>query len=195
MATATGFDSNICPIARNIEKAIGYAQADGLLFFAAAGNYGPIKQMAFPASLQNSVFGIFSTDARGADAGNTASYNPRPTSDYNRFAILGDNVEFLDDIGDTETMSGTSASTIIAASLAGHLLDFARQDDISTKLLRPLESFRDMSNLFQYMALSMNYRGYRCLTLEKLLRDTQHMSKQEARSRICLRIDEALSEP
>lgn len=194
MATATGFDRDDEPIDRKIEQAILSAAAENILFFAAAGNYGPLKRIRFPARMQNPVFCMFSTDAGAAIAGKSASNNPSPAINAGNFAILGENVEFPDDRGVSKKMTGTSASTYIAAGLAGHFLAFAAQDDICTNLLRAdtLKRFNGMSKLFIYLTQSSHHSGYRSITLEKLLADAQYMDNERARDHIRTKIQEAL---
>ncbi|RBA17973.1 extracellular alkaline serine protease [Fusarium proliferatum] len=107
-----------------MRRAIKGAASDGTLIFAAASNYGNIRQVTFPARMQDLIC-IYCTDGR---AKVSQSINPAAqTTKSKNFAILGEGVSVPPSI--REQLTGTSVATSIAAGLAGRLLDFSRQKD------------------------------------------------------------------
>ncbi|KAK7433008.1 hypothetical protein QQZ08_000479 [Neonectria magnoliae] len=114
---ASGFERDHA----SMRKAIKSAVSDGTLVFTAAFSYGNIRQVTFPARMQNVICGHY-TDGR---AKVSRSINPAAqTTKSKNFAILGEGVSVP-----PATLTGTSVATSIAASLAGRLLDISRQRD------------------------------------------------------------------
>jgi len=183
---ASGFENEHKGV--GIRTAIKTASLDGTLVFAAASNYGNVRQIAFPGRMKD-VFCMFSTDGR---AKISQSINPAPKKKAYNFAILGEKVA-LSPLG--PTITGTSVATSIGAGLAGRLIDFSRQKDCRGKIRRRanLRSIEGMSAVFAYLAKGGDDNGYNCIAPWRLI---QHLSDETERSRtreiICDQISMAL---
>ncbi|KAH7460575.1 hypothetical protein FOMA001_g19520 [Fusarium oxysporum f. sp. matthiolae] len=173
-----------------MRKAIKRAASDGTLVFAAASNYGNIRQVTFPARMQD-VICVYCTDGR---AKVSQSINPAAqTTKSKNFAILGEGVSVPASIG--EQVTGTSVATSIAAGLAGRLLDFSRQKDCRQRIrcIGNLASVEGISAVFSHMAKGAEDYRYNCVVPGRLL---QHLDEGEGRAmkraRICERLSNAL---
>lgn len=173
-----------------MRKAIKRATSNGTLVFAAASNYGNIRQVTFPARMQD-VMCIYCTDGR---AKVSQSINPAAqTTKSKNFAILGEGVSVPASIG--EQVTGTSVATSIAAGLAGRLLDFSRHKDCRQRIrcVGNLSSVEGISAVFSHMAKGAEDYRYNCVVPGRLL---QHLDEGDGRvmkrERICERLSNAL---
>ncbi|KAL6693875.1 peptidase S8/S53 domain-containing protein [Trichoderma pleuroticola] len=100
--------------------------AKGKLVFAAAGNQGPYRPRAWPAS-KKGVIAVHATDGSGEGT----KFNPNPESELN-LSTLGENIKmrWSDPVNPGQRknvhISGSSFSTPIAAGIAANVLEFAR---------------------------------------------------------------------
>ncbi|KAI9639965.1 hypothetical protein NHQ30_011634 [Ciborinia camelliae] len=137
-----------------------------VLFFAAAGNNGTRKEVAFPASMSQ----VFAVNSATGD-GNKSSFNPPQQINSINFSILGESVPAVTpDETEHEFMSGTSAATPIAAGLAALILEFFMQDhdNITLNWLRGYLWKHDaMQNVF-FREMSTERDGYQNLVPWKL---------------------------
>ncbi|KAJ4113967.1 hypothetical protein NW760_000858 [Fusarium oxysporum] len=186
ISIASGFERDHALMRRAIKK----AASDGTLVFAAASNYGNIRQVTFPARMQD-VICVYCTDGR---AKVSQSINPAAqTTKSKNFAILGEGVSVSPSI--REQLTGTSVATSIAAGLAGRLLDFSRQKDCrqSIRCVGNLASVEGISAVFSHMAKGAEDYRYNCVVPGRLL---QHLGEDEGRAvkraRICERLSTAL---
>ncbi|UNI19462.1 hypothetical protein JDV02_005644 [Purpureocillium takamizusanense] len=186
ISIASGFERDHTMTRRAIKK----AASDGTLVFAAASNYGNIRQVTFPARMQD-VICVFCTDGR---AKVSQSINPAAQSTKSKnFAILGEGVSVPPSI--KEQLTGTSVATSIAAGLAGRLLDFSRQKEGRKRIrcVGNLASVEGMSAVFSHMAKGAQDYRYNCVVPGRLL---QHLDECEGRAakrdKICERISVAL---
>lgn len=173
-----------------MRKAIKKVTSDGILVFAAASNYGNIRQVTFPARMQD-VICVYCTDGR---AKVSASINPAPqTTKTKNFAILGEGVMIPPST--EERVTGTSVATSIAAGLAGRILDFSRQNRRTSRIrcVDNLQSVDGMSAVFSYMAKGAEDNKYHCVVPGRLL---QHLDEDgdraNARERICEKLSTIL---
>ncbi|KAI8723796.1 Peptidase-S8 domain-containing protein [Fusarium sp. LHS14.1] len=173
-----------------MRKAIKRAASDETLVFAAASNYGNIRQVTFPARMQD-VICVYCTDGR---AKVSQSINPAAqTTKSKNFAILGEGVSVPSSV--REQVTGTSVATSIAAGLAGRLLDFSRQKDCRQRIrcVGNLASVEGISAVFSHMAKGAEDCKYNCVVPGRLL---QHLDEGEERAikraRICERLSTAL---
>ncbi|KAF9880591.1 putative extracellular alkaline serine protease protein [Colletotrichum karsti] len=145
-------------------RAIEEANAAHILIFAAASNHGNLIDIAFPARLYRAgkLFCMFSTDV---NARSLPAFNPSPLPGANSFAILGENIT----LGNSAPLSGTSFSAVIAAALAGRIIDFSRHPDTRDLIRRPghLKRVEGMASVFGKMARTDN--SYRCIAPWRLL--------------------------
>ncbi|KAM0342918.1 hypothetical protein ACHAPU_009122 [Fusarium lateritium] len=176
---ASGFEKEH----HRMRKAIKKAVSDGILVFAAASNYGNIRQVTFPARMQD-VICVYSTDGR---AKVSLSINPAPqTTKTRNFAILGEGVMIPPST--EERVTGTSVATSIAAGLAGRILDFSRQIHRTSRIrcVDNLESVDGMSAVFSHMAKGAEDNKYHCVVPGRLLQHLdEDMDRTVARERIC----------
>ncbi|KAF4447233.1 hypothetical protein F53441_9220 [Fusarium austroafricanum] len=145
ISIASGFERDHALMRRAIKR----AASDGTVVFAAASNYGNIRQVTFPARMQD-VICVYCTDGR---AKVSQSINPAAQTTKSRnFAILGEGVSVPPSI--REQLTGTSVATSIAAGLAGRLLDFSRQKDCrqTIRCVGSLASVEGISAVFSHMA-------------------------------------------
>lgn len=173
-----------------MRRAIKKAATEGILVFAAASNYGNIRQVTFPARMKD-VMCVYCTDGR---AKVSSSINPAPqTTKTRNFAILGEDVMVPPSTADLVT--GTSVPTCIAAGLAGRLLDFSRHKDAQCRIrcIDNLASIEGMSAVFSHMAKGADDYRYNCVVPGRLL---QHLEEDWERSlkreRICEKLSAAL---
>ncbi|KAF3000401.1 hypothetical protein E8E14_001268 [Neopestalotiopsis sp. 37M] len=155
---------------REILEAIEEANHARVLVFAAASNYGNISEIAFPGRLytHGKVFCMFSTDA---NVRCLQSLNPSPLAAARySFAILGENIVLHPN---EPSLTGTSFSTIIAGALAGRLLDFSRQQNISDQIRHHerLDTVEGMSAVLSAMVKGAIDNGYHCIAPWKILPD------------------------
>lgn len=170
-----------------MRRAIKKATSDGVVIFAAASNYGNIRQVTFPARMQD-VICMYCTDGR---AKASQSINPAAqTTKSKNFAILGEAVSVSPLI--KERLTGTSVATSIAAGLAGRLLDFSRQQDCQARIrcLENLATVEGISAVFSHMAKGAEDNRYNCVVPGRLM---QHLDEHEERAAIRERICERLS--
>ncbi|KAH7275683.1 hypothetical protein B0J15DRAFT_475620 [Fusarium solani] len=186
ISIASGFERDHALMRRAIKR----AASDGTLVFAAASNYGNIRQVTFPARMQD-VICVYCTDGR---AKVSQSINPAAqTTKSKNFAILGEGVSVPPSI--KEQVTGTSVATSIAAGLAGRLLDFSRQKDCRERIrcVGNLASVEGISAVFSHMAKGAEDYKYNCVVPGRLL---QHLDEGEGRAmkraRICERLSTAL---
>ncbi|RSL85898.1 hypothetical protein CDV31_016489 [Fusarium ambrosium] len=186
ISIASGFERDHALMRRAIKR----AASDGTLVFAAASNYGNIRQVTFPARMQD-VICVYCTDGR---AKVSQSINPAAqTTKSKNFAILGEGVSVPPSI--KEQVTGTSVATSIAAGLAGRLLDFSRQKDCRQRIrcVGNLASVEGISAVFSHMAKGAEDYRYNCVVPGRLL---QHLDEGEGRAmkraRICERLSTAL---
>ncbi|CAG2005085.1 unnamed protein product [Fusarium graminearum] len=102
-----------------IENAIGKAENDGVIIFAAASNYGGNARRAFPARMDK-VLCVHASDGNG----NKSGLDPSPKIDRENFSTLGVAIESIweDDV----YLSGTSYSTPVAADFAANVLRYVQ---------------------------------------------------------------------
>lgn len=183
---ASGFEKDHA----NMRKAIKRVASDGTLVFAAASNYGNIRQVTFPARMQDVVC-MYCTDGR---AKVSPSINPAPqTSKSKNFAILGEGVMVPPSIG--QRLTGTSVATSIAAGLAGRLLDFSRQIDGQQRIrcVGNLASVEGISAVFSHMAKGAQDYKYNCVVPGRLLQHLDDdLERKVKRKRICETLSGAL---
>ncbi|KAF2120733.1 peptidase S8/S53 domain-containing protein [Lophiotrema nucula] len=181
----SGFESEYQPIT----NAISDAKHAKILIFAAASNYGNTAGIFFPAWRFRyfDLFCLFSTTAGAKPA---SLFNPAPVDDAFNFAILGEDIQ----LPDTAPLNGTSFSTIIAAGVAAHILDFSMHPDTRSKIPsnETLRQVDGMSAVFATMSVREN--KYHCLTPWTLLggMTPQEYDEEEIRTAICQTISEAL---
>ncbi|KAF5249276.1 hypothetical protein FANTH_5357 [Fusarium anthophilum] len=162
ISIASGFERDHALMRRAIKR----AASDGTLVFAAASNYGNIRQVTFPARMQD-VICIYCTDGRTKVS---QSINPAAQTTKSRnFAILGEGVSVPPSI--REQLTGTSVATSIAAGLAGRLLDFPRQKDCQQNIrcVGNLASVEGISAVFSHMAKGAEDYRYNCVLPGRLL--------------------------
>lgn len=173
-----------------MRKAIKRVASDGTLVFAAASNFGNIRQVTFPARMQDVVC-MYCTDGR---AKVSPSINPAPqTSKSKNFAILGEGVMVPPSIG--QRLTGTSVATSIAAGLAGRLLDFSRQIDGQQRIrcVGNLASVEGISAVFSHMAKGAQDYKYNCVVPGRLLQHLDDdLERKVKRKRICETLSGAL---
>ncbi|KAF9769821.1 hypothetical protein IL306_012692 [Fusarium sp. DS 682] len=162
ISIASGFEKDHFPMRKAIKK----ATSDGVLVFAAASNYGNIRQVTFPARMQD-VICVYCTDGR---AKVSSSINPAPqTTKTKNFAILGEGVSIPPT---EERVTGTSVATSIASGLAGRLIDFSRQKKCTHRI--------------SHMAKGAEDNKYHCVVPGRLLQHIDEDCDRElARERIC----------
>ncbi|KAF9879129.1 hypothetical protein CkaCkLH20_03362 [Colletotrichum karsti] len=163
---ASGFEC----INPDLETAIKKARQAKILIFAAASNYGNITDIAFPARMYvfRMLFCMFSTTP---DVRASQYLNPSPPKRPNNFAIIGEDIKFvnLPDVG--RLRSGTSYSAMIGAAVAGLVLEFARHDDVrerDAQLAENLRTVEGMSAVFTAMARDTDNK-YQCVAPWKIL--------------------------
>ncbi|WQF77071.1 Putative peptidase S8/S53 domain, peptidase S8, subtilisin, Ser-active [Colletotrichum destructivum] len=100
-----------------IEKAIGQAENDNIIIFAAASNYGGNQRRAFPARMDK-VLCVHSSDGDGIASG----FNPSPKADRENFTTLGEGIESVWEDG--VYLHGTSYATPIVAGFAANVLQY-----------------------------------------------------------------------
>ncbi|KAK6697855.1 hypothetical protein SNK05_010705 [Fusarium graminearum] len=185
ISIASGFKRDHAIMRRVIKQTTSH----GTVIFAAASNYGNIRQVTFPARMQD-VICVYCTDGR---AKLSQSINPAAqTTKSKNFAILGEGVSVPPS---TEQLSGTSVATSIAAGLAGRLLDFTRQKDCRQRIrcVEKLASVEGISAVFSHMAKGAADSGYHCVVPARLLQHLDEFKDRAVkRGRICERLSTAL---
>jgi hypothetical protein len=141
-------------IDKELEQALDpkYNNATGKIVFAAAGNKGGNKQLAWPAR-KNGVIAIHATDWQGT----AANLNPSSDEGKANFATLGRDIkmQWFFDTGEVKDcyISGTSFATPIAAGIAANILEFARYRlDLNTRRKDRLFSHDGMRKIFREMS-------------------------------------------
>ena len=167
--------------------------ADGVLVFAAASNYGNVDDITFPANMTNNVICAFSS------TGNVkpSEFNPAASIlTHNNFCFLGEDVEA---VGGEILMSGsrlfgTSVATCVATGLAAMVLDFARQQDCRAEIpnKKDLTTVEGMTAILREMGTPDN--GYICIAPWRLLDDVHGLkwNMKQKRQYICGTIFRAL---
>jgi hypothetical protein len=189
----SGFES----INRDIMSAIYEMNHEHILVFAAASNYGNLREIAFPGRLyiHNKLICMFSTDSHVRCLSN---FNPSasPAARYN-FAILGENI-VLPYV--KEPLSGTSFATMIGAALAGRILDFSRHSDNRGRMrsAEVLSTVEGMSAVFAKMAQGGKDNGYDCMAPWKIIQHSADedpgKKRKDERAHICDTISRALED-
>ncbi|KAK1521620.1 extracellular alkaline serine protease [Colletotrichum paranaense] len=176
----------------DLELAINDACNAKVLTFAAASNFGNIRDIAFPARLYTSLklFCMFSTTA-GIRANCDFNPSPSPHAKYN-FAVLGEDVELPIPALSSEPfkLSGTSFSAIIAAAIAGQILEFVRHEHAHGWIpcADKIRTVEGMSAVFSAMAKDKD-NGYHCIAPWKILSQRlRHETVNKAEAREDLRI-------
>lgn len=188
----SGFES----INRDMTLAIDETNHARILVFAAASNYGNLREIAFPGRLYmySKLICMFSTDSNARCLPN---FNPSASSIPPRsFAILGENI-VLPYV--KEPLSGTSFATMIGAALAGRILDFSRQSDNRGRIRNAevLKTVEGMSAVFAKMAPGGKDNGYDCMAPWKILhRLDEDLGKRrkDERAHVCETISRALED-
>jgi hypothetical protein len=123
-----------------IKHAISYAYFKGIIMLAAASPYG-LWMTAFPAHL-NEVISIHSSDGFGSISRFNPPYSGRGGS---VFMTLGESVD-IPFLGARK--SGTAIAAVIAAGIAGLILDFGAQRMESLSVFRKMCCPTGMRALF-----------------------------------------------
>ncbi|KAI3542670.1 extracellular alkaline serine protease [Colletotrichum abscissum] len=182
----------------DLELAINDARNAKVLIFAAASNFGNIRDIAFPARLYTSLklFCMFSTTA-GIRANCDFNPSPSPHAKHN-FAVLGEDVELPIPALSNEPfkLSGTSFSAMIAAAIAGQILEFVRHEHASGLIscADKIRTVEGMSAVFSAMAQDKD-NGYHCIAPWKILSQRlrhETVDKVEAREDLRITIIRAL---
>ncbi|KAJ0284453.1 hypothetical protein CBS470a_006835 [Colletotrichum nupharicola] len=188
---ASGFEDENA----QLEHAIEEARHAGILIFAAASNFGDLKEIAFPARTYTELklFCMFSTKPNVRD---TCDFNPSQNAcARHSFAILGEDIE-LPSMGGIMSLSGTSYSTMIGAAVAGLVLEFVRHPDTQGQIesgMR-LRTVAGMSAVFSEMA-TRGGNGLDCIAPWKILPvhlRGEQVNIQAAREDIITTINRAL---
>jgi hypothetical protein len=111
-----------------IKEAIKNAEKEGVIFFAAASNYGGNTPRLFPARLHDKVLCIHASDGYG----NKSGMDPTPKRHSENFSTLGVAIPSISKPG--VSVSGTSYSTPIMVGMAANILRFV-QHAANNKLL------------------------------------------------------------
>ncbi|KAK7930998.1 subtilisin-like protein [Apiospora marii] len=181
-----------------IRAAVDEANANHVLIFTAAANYGNVTDVAFPGRLYRDakLFCMFSTDANARCLHNL---NPSPLAGARySFAVLGENIQLPGMQG--PLLSGTSYSAVIGAALAGRILDFSRQPLAQQKMrgVADLSRVEGMSAVFARMARGAVDNGYHCIAPWKIMPSLDHVDgakrKEAQRAHICETISRALED-
>jgi subtilisin family serine protease len=188
----SGFES----INRDMTWAIDETNHARILVFAAASNYGNLREISFPGRLYmyNKLICMFSTDSNARCLPN---FNPSASSaPPHSFAILGENI-VLPYV--KEPLSGTSFATMIGAALAGRILDFSRQSDNRGRIRNAevLNTVEGMSAVFAKMAPGGKDNGYDCMAPWKILHSVDEdlgKRRKDERAHVCETISRALED-
>ncbi|KIM96504.1 hypothetical protein OIDMADRAFT_170237 [Oidiodendron maius Zn] len=189
----SGFES----INREMTRAIDETNNARILVFAAASNYGNLREIAFPGRLYmyNKLICMFSTDTNVRCLPN---FNPSASSAaMYSFAVLGENI-VLPYV--KEPLSGTSFATMIGAALAGRILDFSRQSDNRGRIrsAEVLNTVEGMSAVFAKMAPGGKDNGYDCMAPWKILHhsvdEDPGKRRKDERAHVCETISRALED-
>lgn len=137
-----------------IERTIEKAENHGVIFFAAASNYGGNTRRAFPARMDR-VLCIHASDGYG----NKSGQDPAPIGDRVNLSTLGVAIESVWETG--VYLSGTSYSTPIAAGIAANILRYVQNCSELTEKYR-VKAFRlvGMRNIFQAMSVDIDNYHY-----------------------------------
>ncbi|KAK2608930.1 hypothetical protein QQS21_002506 [Conoideocrella luteorostrata] len=137
-----------------IELAIEKAENHGIIFFAAASNYGGNTRRAFPARMDR-VLCIHASDGYG----NKSGQDPAPIGDRVNLSTLGVAIESVWESG--VYLSGTSYSTPIAAGIAANILRYVQTCSELTEKYR-LKAFRlvGMRNILKAMSVDIDNYHY-----------------------------------
>ncbi|KAK8115459.1 hypothetical protein PG984_011961 [Apiospora sp. TS-2023a] len=196
IAMPSGFPSHH----EDIRAAVDATNANHVLIFTAAANYGNVTDVAFPGRLYRDakLFCMFSTDANARCLHNL---NPSPLAGaWYSFAVLGENIQLPGMQG--PLLSGTSYSAVIGAALAGRILDFSRQPLARQEMrgVAELSRVEGMSAVFARMARGAVDNGYHCITPWKIMpQNLGHVDggakgKEAQRAYICETISRALED-
>lgn len=189
----SGFES----INRDMTRAIDETNHARILVFAAASNYGNLREIAFPGRLYmyNKLICMFSTDSNVRCLPN---FNPSASSAARySFAVLGENI-VLPYV--KEPLSGTSFATMIGAALAGRILDFSRHSDNRGRIrgAEVLNTVEGMSAVFAKMARGGKDNGYDCMAPWKILQhsvdEDPGKRREDERAHVCETISRALED-
>lgn len=181
-----------------IRAAVDAANANHVLIFTAAANYGNVTEVAFPGRLYRDakLFCMFSTDANARCLHNL---NPSPVAGARySFAVLGENIQLPGMQG--PLLSGTSYSAVIGAALAGRILDFSRQPLARQEMrgVADLSRVEGMSAVFARMAKGAVDNGYHCIAPWKIMPSLDHVDgakrKEAQRAHICETVSRALED-
>jgi subtilisin family serine protease len=180
---------------RDMEDKINEARNANILIFAAASNYGNLRDFIFPGRLYKDLklLCMFSTDH---NARALLNFNPSALPDVRSFAILGHDIvlPYVD-----EPLSGTSYATMIGAAVAGRILDFTRHKDNCVRIRRveKLNTVEGMSAVFSEMVNGAVDNGYHCMAPWKILPpevpgENPESKRSRERAYICETISRAL---
>ncbi|PMD46968.1 subtilisin-like protein [Hyaloscypha variabilis F] len=103
-----------------IKEAIKNAEKEGVIFFAAASNYGGNTPRLFPAKLHDRVLCIHASDG----AGNKSGMDPTPKPFSENLSTLGVAIPSISEPG--VFVSGTSYSTPVMVGMAANILRFVQ---------------------------------------------------------------------
>ncbi|CAO2657894.1 Nn.00g071540.m01.CDS01 [Neocucurbitaria sp. VM-36] len=158
ISLSLGFRESLPEIQDILQEAISPEddEAQPILVFAAAGNWGLNFPRAFPSS-EKGVFCIYASDGNGYGE----NINPRDEGE-NSFTTLGvaiesawQNQELL--------ISGTSYATPIAAGIAANILDFGRCTmNLGKGRMKKLGSYQGMRSVLRLMTPVDQSSNYLC---------------------------------
>lgn len=183
---SAGFDDDDDEVTEAVKQA-ALANPE-ILIFAAAANWGNTKSVAFPARLTDKVFCIFSYNPALRVLMDT---NPNPVGNGPNFALLGQDV--APNPSSFGRKSGTSIASALAAGLAGRILDFVRQDDVTRKMpdrvRKKVGTKEGMTNVFREMSRRDGPSFWCVAPWELLPEGVSQRSRQETRDEIRVTIE------
>lgn len=148
------FDDDLDTELRDVQEKIRQkvVNAHNKIFFAAAGNRGCNNPRSFPGAFSQ-VICVHASNGYGKDGG--ISPNAKSTDD--NFMTLGMNIVFG---APTNTRSGTSFATPIAAGIAANILQIANTMGLSPDHSSLLRTGGGMQTMFRCMSYrdAENYR-------------------------------------
>lgn len=169
---------------QTIKETIQRAENDGVIFLAAASNYGGNCGRAFPAKLDE-VICIHASDGFG----NSSGMDPSPKKFSENFSTLGVAIRSISQEG--IYLSGTSYSTPMAAGIVANVLRFiehATSGGMLTEEQRN-EAFSRTGMRKILLAMSENRDGYQFVIPWRKM-----WSKGSKTQNIVTKIEEALKE-
>ncbi|KAL8733509.1 MAG: hypothetical protein Q9181_003571 [Wetmoreana brouardii] len=138
-----------------VQDAIDKASMCGVLFCAAASNYGANDDVTFPANT-TPVFCVHSVN----EWGKPSDFTPNRLDRKPNFAVLGENVHSAwPGCADGKSQSGTSAATPILAAVMALILEFVNQKPSKTSDDMRLQDYRVMEKVL--LAMSDEVENYR----------------------------------